>query len=149
MADNRRLPKGRPQPDKPRPGENVRKSGGADLQNGWYARHGTLSLTDERMVFVPTPLDTLLRARRHEMPLDDVTEVERWPKRPGDIPRGGRRPRLHIHTPACVYEVMVGDLDGWFDAIEKIYVLRARRQADAHVPTFTREGVENFMLAEE
>lgn len=149
MAENHRLPKGRPQPDKPRAGEHVRKSGGADLQNGWYARHGTLSLSDERLVFVPTPLDTLLRARRHEMRLDDITEVERWPKHPGDIPVGGRRPRLLIHTPACVYQLMVGDLDGWFDAVEKVYQLRGMRRPDAHVPAFTREGVENFMLAEE
>ncbi len=149
MAPNRKLPKGGPQPDKPRPGEKVRKSGGADLQNGWYARHGTLSITDERLVFVPTPLDTLLRARRQEMRLDEITEVERWPKSPGSIPAGGKRPRLLIHTPACVYELMVGDLDGWFDAIEKIYELRGKAVADAKAPVFTREGIDNFMLAED
>lgn len=148
MAPNRKLPKG-PKPDKPRPHENVRKQGGADLQNGWYARHGTLTLTDERLVFVPTILDTALGGHRHQMLLSDVTEVERWPIRPGGIPRGGKRPRLQIHTPACVYEFLVGDLDAWFDAIEKVFRLRADRTPGANLPTFTREGVENLMLAEE
>ena len=32
--------------------EKIRKRSGADLQNGWMGRHGTLYLTDERIVFV-------------------------------------------------------------------------------------------------
>lgn len=149
MSNNRRLPRG-PQPDGPRPGENVRRKGGADLQNGWYGRHGTLSLTDERLVFVPTPLDRVLGGKRHQMRLDEISVVERWPLSPGGIPRGGKRPRLMIHTPACIYELVVSDLDGWFDAIEKIYQLRAKSIAQGqNVPKFLREGVENFMLAED
>ncbi len=149
MGDaNRKLPRG-PQPPPPDPSENVRKAGGADLQNGWLARHGTLTLTDTRAVFTPTLLDRLLRGRRYAMPLDDITEVERWPVSPGLIPPGAKRPRLLVHTPTCVYELMVGDLDGWFDAFEKVYHLRSRREPGAHQPTFTREGVENLMLAEE
>lgn len=145
---NRTLPRG-PHADRPRADEKVRRQGGADLQNGWLGRHGTLYITDERLVFVPTPLDTLLRAKRREMRLDDITVVERWPLSPGGIPRGGKRPRLLIHTPQCVYELMVGDLDGWFDAIEKVYHLRRVHTPDAHMPEFRREGVENLMMAED
>lgn len=142
-----KLPKG-PQPPKPGPDERVRKSGGADLQNGWWGRHGTLTLTDERMVFVPTHLDRLLRARRHQILLDDIEELERWPVHPGDIPHGGKRPRLRVHTPVCVYELMAGDIDSWFDAIEKVYDIRAKR-GKTRVPVFRREGVENMMLSED
>jgi hypothetical protein len=66
-----KLPRGR-NADRPRPDEKVRKQTGADLQNGWWGRHGTLTLTDDRLVFVPTLLDALMRARRHEVVLDAV-----------------------------------------------------------------------------
>ena len=45
---------------------------GADLQNGWLARHGDLILTEERLVFVPTLLDTALLAKRRQIMLEDV-----------------------------------------------------------------------------
>jgi hypothetical protein len=152
MADDtkrptRKLPRG-PNAPKPGPDERVRKQGGADLQNGWLGRHGTLTLTDDRLVFVPTLLDTVLRAKRREIPLDRLLEVERWPKHPGDIPAGAKRPRLYLHTPECVYELMLPDMDAWFDAIQKVYALRAKRGLQ-HAPVFTREGVENLMLAED
>ena len=54
-----RLPR-LPHADKPRPDEKALKRSGADLQNGWLARHGDLVLTEERLVFVPTLLDTAL-----------------------------------------------------------------------------------------
>jgi hypothetical protein len=153
MADDqqhrprRRLPRG-PHAPRPQPDEKIRKQGGADLQNGWLGRHGTLTLTDDRLVFVPTVLDTVLRAKRRQIPLDEITEVERWPKHPGDIPPGAKRPRVYVHTEACVYELMLPDMDAWFDAIQKVYALRAKRGLD-YAPTFTREGVENLMMAEE
>jgi len=50
---NRKLPREQ-HAARPRPGETIRKQGGADLQNGWLGRHGTLYLGDERIVFVPT-----------------------------------------------------------------------------------------------
>jgi hypothetical protein len=142
-----KLPRG-PQAERPRPDEKIRKETGADLQNGWLGRHGTLTMTDDRLVFVPTPLDTVLRAKRREIPLDAIEEVERWPIRPGVMPRGGRRPRMRLHTPQCVYELMVPDLDGWIDAIEKVYDLRRKAGRD-HRPRFTREGYENLLTAEE
>jgi hypothetical protein len=110
---------------KPRPDERIYKRGGADLQNGWLARHGTLSLTDDRLVFVPTPLDTALRAKRREIPLDRLIEVERVPLAEGDMIPGGQRPRLHFHTEECVYSIMTGDIDAWLDAIEVVYDRRA------------------------
>lgn len=80
-TDNRKLPK-RGHAEKLRPTEKLRKRGGADLQNGWWGRHGRLFLTDDRILFHPTPIDTVLGGKRHEMRLDDVIEVERLPKSP-------------------------------------------------------------------
>jgi hypothetical protein len=137
-----------PQAEKPRPDETIRKRTGADLQNGWLARHGTLTLTDDRLVFVPSPLDTVMLGRRREIALDTLAEVERWPKSPREIPRGAKRPRMRLHTPQGIYEFLVGDLDAWIDALEKMYVLRWRKGLE-HTPVFTREEGENFMLAEE
>jgi hypothetical protein len=146
-SSNSKLPRG-PHAPKPRPDEKVRKQSGADLQNGWLARHGTMSLTDERLVFVPTILDTALGAKRREFPLDQVTTIERFPRHPNDLPRGGRRPRLLVHTDACIYEFMLPDLDAWIDTLEKVYVMRKNRGL-GDGPNVIREGVENFMLAEE
>lgn len=146
-APNRRLPR-RPHADRPRPGETVLKQGGADLQNGWLSRHGQLSVTEDRLVFVPTILDTVMRAKRREIPLDDITEIERWPNSPGGLAPGGRRPRLLVHTAECVYELMVGDLDSWIDSLEIVYRRRVAK-GKPHVPTFTREGYVNLLLEEE
>ncbi|MEW6582434.1 MAG: hypothetical protein AB1416_06715, partial [Actinomycetota bacterium] len=82
MTTSTKLPR-RPHADKPREGETVRRQGGADLNNGWLARHGTLYLTDERLVFVPTILDLVMGAKRREVPLDGIVEVERFPVEPG------------------------------------------------------------------
>lgn len=140
---NRRLPR-LPHAAKPGPEENILKRGGADLQNGWLGRHGELVVTDERMVFVPTILDTFLRAKRREIKLDDISEIERFPVS-ATTSSGGRRPRMLIHTASCVYEVMVGDLDSWIDSLERIYVLRAKN-GRPHMPTITREGYTNLLL---
>lgn len=144
MAPNRRLPRV-PHADRPRAGETVLKQSGADLQNGWLARHGTLFATDERLVFVPTILDTALRAKRREIPLDEITEIERSPRSPGDMPQGGRRPRMLVHTERCVYEFMVGDLDAWIDSLEAVYRRRAREGND-YAPRVTREGYVNLLI---
>ena len=62
--------------EKVREDETVYKQTGADLQNGWLGRHGTLFLTDRRMLFVPTLLDTALQARRRQQALAvGLTEV--------------------------------------------------------------------------
>ena len=141
---NRRRPRG-PNAEKIRPDETTLKEGGADLQNGWLARHGNLVITDDRMVFLPTVLDTVLRAKRREVPLDDITEIERWPHSPGGLAPGGKRPRMLIHTDACVYEFMVGDLDSWIDSFELVYKRRVG-QGKPHVPTITREDYVNLLL---
>ncbi len=145
MASNRKLPRVK-HADRPRPDEVVLKQSGADLQNGWLARHGTLFVTDDRLVFVPTVLDHALLAKRREMPLGDVTEIERFPLSPADMPHGGRRPRMLIHTDACVYEFMVGDLDAWIDALERVYQRRARETGDDYMPRITREGYVNLLM---
>jgi hypothetical protein len=142
-----RLPRG-PQADKPRPDERVLKRTGADLQNGWLARHGELMLTDERIVFVPTLLDTALLAKRREIRLDAIRAIERFPLRAGMIPRGGRRPRMLLHTDECVYELMVGDLDAWIDLLERVFQLRERR-GEGTAPAIRREDHVNPLLIEE
>lgn len=149
MGDStRRLPR-RPNAEKPGPGETVLKQGGADLQNGWLSRHGELLVTEDRLVFLPTILDTVLGAKRREMPLDEISEIERFPISPNSgLPSGGRRPRMLIHTPECTYEFMVGDLDSWIDSLERVYMLRAKK-GRTHAPTITREGYTNLLLVEE
>jgi hypothetical protein len=142
-----RLPR-LPHADRVREDERVLKRGGADLQNGWLSRHGELYLTDDRLVFVPTIIDTLMRAKRREISLDRLEVIERFPIRPGDMPHGGRRPRLLLHTPECVYEVMVGDLDGWIDVFELVYRQR-RRRGKEHTPRIVREDYVNVLLMEE
>ena len=143
---NRTLPR-RPHADKPRPGEVVRKRGGADLQNGWYGRHGTLSLTDERLVFVPTIIDTALGGKRREILWDDIVEIERYPSTPEGVIPGGKRPRIIVHTEECGYEFMVGDMDAWIDAMEIMYAHRAKN-GNPHVPVFVREGSTTALLSE-
>jgi hypothetical protein len=152
MARGQEGPGGRlprlPHADKPRPDEKVLKRTGADLQNGWLARHGELSLTEERLVFVPTLLDTALMAKRREIPLDAIRVIERFPIAAGMMPRGGRRPRMLLHTDECVYEFMVGDLDAWIDLLERFFQLRERR-GEGEAPRIKREGHLNPLLMEE
>ena len=147
QTGSRKLPRG-PHAQKPRPDETVLKRSGADLQNGWLSRHGDLFVLDDRIVFVPTLLDTALRARRREIPLDDVTEIERFPIAPGGMPPGGRRPRMLLHTATCVYEFIVPDLDGWIDSLERVYQRRVAK-GKPHTPTVTREGYVNVLMMED
>ncbi len=143
---NRKLPRvGKV--DKPLPDEIVRKRGGADLQNGWMGRHGTLYLCDDRAVFVPTILDTILRAKRREFPLDAIEEIERVPRHPDDILPGAKRPRMVIHTADCGYEFMVPDLDAWIDAFQIVFAYRVKH-GKPHMPTFVREGSTSELLME-
>jgi hypothetical protein len=139
-----KLPR-KPHADKLRADETVRRRSGADLNNGWLSRHGTLTLTDERLLFVPTIIDTALRAKRREILLDDMVEVARWPISPGGLPPGGKRPRLLITDRECTYQILVSDLDSWFDTLEVVFLRRART-GRPHAPTFTREGVENTLI---
>lgn len=143
MASKAKLPRG-PHAERPRPGEVVRKRAGVDLQNGWLARHGTLFLTDERLVFVPTALDTAMRARRREIPLDRLLEVERYPKDVDGYTVAGKRARLLFHTEECVYQFMVPDMDAWIDAIEIVCEARAKG-GSGHMPVITREGYTNLL----
>ena len=145
MASTSKLPRVK-HADRPRPGETVLKQSGADLQNGWLARHGTLFATDDRLLFVPTVLDTALQAKRREILLDDISEVERYPLSPGEMPPGGRRPRMLIHTDACVYEFLVGDLDAWIDSLEAVYRRRRREGGSDRMPRITREGYVNLLI---
>ena len=146
-ASNRSLPRG-PHAPKLGPDETALRRSGADLQNGWLSRHGDLIATHERLVFLPTVLDTLLRAKRREIPLDAISEIERFPLSPGGMPLGGRRPRVMIHTPECVYEFMVSDLDSWIDSLERIYQIRAK-SGNSYKPTITREGYVNRLMIED
>ena len=127
--------------------ERRRKIGDADLQNGWLSRHGSLVMTDDRLVFTPTPLDRAMFAKRREIVLDEISEIERFPKHV-DEGWAGKRARMLLHTPECIYEFIVADLDAWIDALEKVYDLRAKA-GRPHRPTVTREGYENLLMADE
>lgn len=143
---NRKLPRIK-HAERPRPGETVRKRGGADLQNGWLGRHGTMFLCDERLVFVPTILDTAMRAKRREFPLDEITAIERVPKSPDEIIPGAKRPRVVIHTAECGYEFLLSDMDAWIDAFLIVYRHRAKNGND-YMPEVIREGSTTALLME-
>lgn len=116
------------------------------MNNGWLGRHGTLYLTDDRVVFVPTLLDHLLGAKRREIRLEDIRAVERWPISPGDMPRGGKRPRLFVDTADVRYILLPADMDGWFDLIQLVFYRRSREQPGSGRPEFRRTGMENGLL---
>ncbi|MSO44476.1 MAG: hypothetical protein EXQ74_04075 [Thermoleophilia bacterium] len=132
--------------DRPRSDEKILKRGGADLNNGWLGRHGTLYLTETRMVFVPTLLDTVLGAKRREIPRASITAIERWPISPGGMPRGAKRPRMYIYADGVRYQFLFSDLDAWFDLLEVL--LRKAQREDPSLPAieFRRTGIENALL---
>lgn len=132
--------------ERPRPDETILKRGGVDLNNGWLGRHGTLSLTNERLVFVPTVLDHILGAKRREIVLDDVRAVERWPLNPGDVPPGGKRPRLFVDTAGTRYIFLSTDIDGWFDLLQLAFYKRSKDERGSGRPEFRRTGVANGLL---
>lgn len=128
------------------PDEPVLKKTSTDLNNGWLGRHGQLHLTNERVLFIPTPLDHVLGAKRREIPLDDIRAVERWPLSPGEVPRGAKRPRLYIDTATTRYIFLPSDLDGWFDLIQLVFYKRSKEDPGSGRPEFRRTGVENGLL---
>lgn len=132
----------------PRPGpdEKIIKQSQTDLNNGWLGRHGKLYLTPTRVVFVPTPLDTLMGAKRREILLDDIRAVERWPLSPGEIPRGAKRPRLFIDTADVRYIWLPTDLDGWFDILQLVFYRRSQENPGTGMPEFRRTGMENGLI---
>ncbi len=140
-----RLPR-LPHADRPRPDEKILKRTGADLNNGWLSRHGTLYLTDQRIVFVPTVLDHALGGKRREIARGDLDVVERWPLSVGGMPRGAKRPRLILHANGVRYQFLLPDLDGWFDVLQVIYSKAHRAGPTTHTPEFRREGIENVLL---
>lgn len=137
----KRLPR-IPNAERPRPDEKVWRVGEADLQNGWLGRHGKLSLLETRLVFVPTPLDMLLRAKRREIPLDAITHITREPRDVGGAAPGGRRARVVIGDAACDYQVMLGDIDNWIDMIE---LVTNRRRGKVARPEKIVVGRENYV----
>jgi hypothetical protein len=137
-----------PHAQRPRPDEEILKQGGADLQNGWLARHGTLYLTKERLVFVPTILDAAMRAKRREIPLDRLVEVERVPLAADEMIPGGLRPRLHLSTDEVTYVIMTGDNDAWLDAIDLVYE-RRRQLGMPYRPRILRKTPNLFRLTRE
>jgi hypothetical protein len=128
------------------PDEPVLKKTNTDLNNGWLGRHGQLHLTNERVLFIPTPLDHVLGAKRREILLDDIRAVERWPLSPGEVPRGAKRPRLYIDTATTRYIFLPSDLDGWFDLIQLVFYKRSKEDPGSGRPEFRRTGVENGLL---
>lgn len=132
--------------ERPRPDEKIIWKTGADLNNGWLGRHGTLYLTDDRLVFVPTVLDHVLGAKRREIMRSDLDVVERWPISPGEIPPGAKRPRLYLVAGGVRYQFLVPELDSWIDILEVAYQRAQEADPHTHMPEFRREGVENGLL---
>ena len=132
--------------ERPREGEKILWKTGADLNNGWLGRHGTLYLTEDRLVFVPTALDHLLGAKRREILRGDLDAVERWPISPGEMPRGAKRPRMYLWADGVRYQFIVPELDSWIDVLEVAYQRARESDASAHVPEFRRSGVQNGLL---
>jgi hypothetical protein len=131
---------------KPAPDEKIVKQSQSDLNNGWLGRHGKLYLTPARIVFVPTPLDHLLGAKRREIPLDDIRAVERWPLSPGVMPRGAKRPRLFVDTADVRYIFLPTDLDGWFDILQLVFYRRSQENPGTGMPEFRRTGMDNGLI---
>jgi hypothetical protein len=143
----RKLPRV-PHAPRPRPDEPILKQGGVDLQNGWLARHGTLYLTEERLVFVPTVLDTAMRAKRREIPLDRLVEVERVPLGADEMIPGGLRPRLLFSTEETTYVIMTSDNDAWLDAVDLVYE-RRHQHGMPYRPRILRKTTNLFRLGQE
>ncbi len=131
---------------KPGSDEKILKHSQTDLNNGWLGRHGKLYLTPTRMVFVPTPLDHALGAKRREILLDDIRAVERWPLSPGEMPRGAKRPRLFIDTGDVRYIFLPTDLDGWFDILQLVFYRRSQESPGSGMPEFRRTGMDNGLI---
>lgn len=145
QAPPSRLPRA-PHATRPAADEKILKQSQADLNNGWLGRHGKLHLTPTRVVFVPTPLDHLLGAKRREIMLDDIRAVERWPLSPGEIPRGAKRPRLFIDTADVRYIWLPTDLDGWFDILQLVFYRRSQENPGSGMPEFRRTGMDNGLI---
>ncbi|MFZ4755575.1 MAG: hypothetical protein ACOYL4_06140 [Miltoncostaeaceae bacterium] len=132
--------------ERPRPDEKILWKTGADLNNGWLGRHGTLYLTEQRLVFVPTPLDHLLRAKRREIAREDIEAIERFPLSPGVMPRGAKRPRMYLFANGVRYQFMVPDLDPWIDILEVVYTRAHEADSSVRIPEIRRNGIENALL---
>jgi hypothetical protein len=92
----------------------------ASLNSGWLARGGLLRLHDDRLSFVPTPMERLLFARTHVIRFSDIDDVRREPERVGDVLPGGKAPRMRISMQSRSYEfVFVHGLDDWLDAVDE------------------------------
>ena len=135
-----------PHAERPRADETSLRSGGVDLQNGWLARHGQLTLTPTRLVFVPTVLDHFLRAKRRSIDLDQIVEVEREPRDVEGSSPGLRRPRVIVSDHECAYQFMVGDLDNWIDMLQ-VVIDRRRASAGREPLVVHREGYTNVLVA--
>ncbi|MBJ7366342.1 MAG: hypothetical protein JHC53_07040 [Thermoleophilia bacterium] len=132
--------------ERPRPDEKILWKTGADLNNGWLGRHGTLYLTEQRLVFVPTPLDHLLRAKRREIAREDIEAIERFPLSPGVMPRGAKRPRMYLFANGVRSLFLVPDLDPWSDILEGVYTRAHEADSSVRIPEIRRNGITNALL---
>jgi hypothetical protein len=88
----------------------------------------------------------VMGAKRREILLDDIVAVERWPRSPGEMPRGAKRPRLFIDTAKVRYIFLPTDLDGWFDILQLVFYRRSKENPGSGMPEFRRSGVENGLI---
>jgi hypothetical protein len=91
----------------------------ASLNKGWLARGGRLSLCDDHLDFVPTPIERLLFARSMRIDFDEIIRVERLPARREDVLPAGQHPRMRLITGSESFDFLfMSGLDDWISAVE-------------------------------
>ena len=91
----------------------------ASLNNGWLARGGHLALHDDCLSFSPTPLERLLFARKITIPFEDITGIERHPKRPEEALPGGKAARMRLRCGERSFDfVFFHGLDDWIESLK-------------------------------
>jgi hypothetical protein len=89
-----------------------------------------------------------MRAKRREIRLDSLVQVERVPLAADEMIPGGLRPRLHFHTEECVYVLMLGDIDAWLDAVDVVYE-RRNEQGKPYRPAILRKTPNLYRMERE
>lgn len=92
------------------PSETVRWQKLANRTQGSRAVGGRLYLTESRLLFVPTHLDSITGGKRWELPLAQLRSVGRQDA-DGGLFSGGLRTRLRLDTDAGTELFVVNDID--------------------------------------
>lgn len=98
------------------PDETVTYRVAANLFKGRRAIGGQLTVTPERLIFMPNRLDAMTGGQRHDLALADITHVRIAPagtKAAGKRPPGAAlQPQVEIDHPGGTLVVIVRDVPG-------------------------------------